>query len=330
MKKHVTIQEVANRAGVSKTTISRYLNGKFGNMSLDTKRKIQLIIDELDYRPSKQAQGLKSNKSWLIGLLVADIANQYTAYIIKAVQDALMDTGYQLLIMNTNNSEAEEQRAIQKLIDQNIDGILLQPVATELTAFQQIIDQEIPTVLVDRSLNIDRWTTVQTNNIQVSKKMTEIIVANGYQKIIHVSEAIGDISPRAERYQGIRLGTLDTNCQVELLELHHTGKGQDIVEFCSGHEFTEKTCFFAANGNAMYEAVVGLNNCQLKFPTDCGLAGYDDWFWGELIQPGITTIHQLPERIGERAVEVLMQEIEIPQPTETIEIAAEIHLRGSL
>ena len=84
MKKAVTIQEVAERAGVSKTTISRYLNGKYGNMSLKTKEKINQIIQELDYRPSKQAQGLKLRKSSLIGLLVADIENLYSAYLIKA------------------------------------------------------------------------------------------------------------------------------------------------------------------------------------------------------------------------------------------------------
>ncbi|WP_438842594.1 LacI family DNA-binding transcriptional regulator [Enterococcus sp. AZ067] len=330
MKKAVTIQEVAERAGVSKTTISRYLNGKYGNMSLKTKEKINQIIQELDYRPSKQAQGLKLRKSSLIGLLVADIENLYSAYLIKAAQDALSDTGYQMIIMNTNNNEEEEQKALQKLIDQNVDGILLQPVSTELEAFKKIIDADIPTVLVDRSIGRSDWTVVQSDNFTVTKKLTQEIIEKGYEKIILVTEPIGNISPRVERYEGIKIAALAKNISVEVVQLFSKGEGSAIIDYVKRNPLEKKTAFFASNGNALYEIVVALHHMGLVFPKECGVCGYDDWFWAELITPGITTIHQDPHRIGQRAVTILLEEMTAPQPAERIEVAAAIHLRESL
>ncbi|MCI1904289.1 MAG: LacI family DNA-binding transcriptional regulator [Enterococcaceae bacterium] len=330
MKKNVTIQEIANLAGVSKTTISRYLNGKYGNMSLKTKAKIKQIIEEQDYRPSKQAQGLKTRKSWLIGLLVADIENLFSAYLIKAAQDALEDTEYQLIIMNTNNSVEEEHKAIQKLIDQNVEGLLLQPIAHASHNYEQILEAGIPTVLVDRVLDEPVWTTVQSDNLTCSKNLAQAIVQHGYQKIVVVTEPINELSPRVERLEGVRLGTLRSDCEIEVLELKERGHGADVIQYLEKHPLTKRTAFFASNGNALSETVAAIIKEDLSFPEDIGVCGFDDWFWAELIKPGITTIHQNPYVIGQRAAGILMEEMTHPLPAEKIEIPAEIIVRHSL
>lgn len=328
MKENLTIQDIATRAGVSKTTVSRYLNGKYGNMSLKTKAKIKAIIEEVGYRPSKQAQYLKSKKSYLLGLLVADIENLYSAYLIKSVQDALEGTDYQILIMNTNNSKNAEQKALQKLLDQNIDGILLQPVSTNIEDFKLLQDAAIPTILIDRSLVNSHWTTVQSNNYQVTKELANHIIQLGYQRIIHVSEPIENISPRVERYDGMRVEAMTQNIPLDLVELKQ--KGYSLEAYLAAHPLKEKTAFFAANGNALYEVVATLKRLGLEIPKDCGVSGFDDWFWAELVPPGITTIHQNPHQIGLRAAELLVAEIQEGIPVERIEIPSELHIRHSL
>lgn len=331
MKKNTTIQEVANLAGVSKTTVSRYLNGKYGNMSLKTKEKIRQIIEELDYRPSKQAQGLKTKRSWLIGLLVADIENLFSAYLIKAAQEALDNTGYQLIIMNTNNSVAEEKKAIQKLVDQNVEAILLQPNSGSAADYQQIIEAGIPTVLIDRSLDQPIWTTVQSDNLLSTKKMTQMILEKGYQKIVVVTEPIKHISPRVERLEGVHLGVMTSGqeCEVDVLEIKRRGHGKDVLDYLK-KGIDKKTAFFASNGNALYEIATAVLVEDLAFPDQLGVCGYDDWFWAELIKPGITTIHQDPYQVGRRAIEVLLNSIKESLPVEKIEIPAKLEIRNSL
>ena len=138
MKDRVTIKDVAERAGVSKTTLSRYLNGEFNRMSVDTKYRIRDVIKEMDYKPNPQARGLKNNQSFLIGLVVADILNYYSSVLIKGLQNALSNTDYQLLIMTADNSAEEEQKVIEKLLLQNVDGIILQPTTAKIANYQSI------------------------------------------------------------------------------------------------------------------------------------------------------------------------------------------------
>lgn len=87
--KKITIKEVAEEAGVSKTTISHFLNNSYENMSKETKARIADLIERLDYRPSKQAQALKSKHSYLIGVVVADISNMYSSLLLKGIGSVL-------------------------------------------------------------------------------------------------------------------------------------------------------------------------------------------------------------------------------------------------
>jgi LacI family kdg operon repressor len=330
MKQHITIQDVATRAGVSKATVSRYLNKKYEYMSEKTKKKIEKVIDELDYRPSKQAQFLKSKKSSLVGLLVADIENLYSAFLIKAIQGVLQEHGYQVIIMNTNNSKEEENKAIQQLLDQNIAGLLIQPVGNELLDTGLYKSMDIPVVLFDRNLKNSPWPLVQTNNYDSTKEMAEEIVKNGYEKIIHVTEKIGTMTVRQERYEAIFTTAKMNGLEVELFEIGNANRTINQLINEEMKHSSSKTALFAANGNALYEVVQAVQKNQLQVPNDVGICGYDDWFWAELIHPGISSIHQEPYKIGERAAIILLRQMDGEQIEDKVEVQASVHIRQSL
>ena len=124
--KKITIKEVAEEAGVSKTTISRFLNKNYGNMSKETKERIAEVIERLNYRPSKQAQALKSKHSYLIGVVVADISNMFSSLLLKGIGEVLEKSGYQMIIMDAANSITQEKELLEKLwndkyyLDENV------------------------------------------------------------------------------------------------------------------------------------------------------------------------------------------------------------------
>ncbi|GAA0473282.1 LacI family DNA-binding transcriptional regulator [Alkalibacterium indicireducens] len=329
METHITIQDVAEKAGVSKTTVSRFLNKKYEYMSERTKNHIEKVIEELDYRPSKQAQYLKSKKSSLIGLLVADIENLYTAFLIKSLQATLQLYDYQMIIMNNNNSIEEEKKSIRQLLDQNIAGLLIQPVGDELSDHNMLKEAEIPIVQVDRYLKKSDWTIVQSNNYQVTKELAEEISRKGYEKIIHVTEEIGTMTPRIERYEAMMNSALIHGIDLELIEL---GENKNkLLEFLKKKKNPVKTVLFGANGNALYEIVFTIQQLGISVPVDYGICGFDDWLWADLITPGITSIHQQPYKIGKRAAEIMISELNNEEQIgEKIEISATIHYRSSL
>lgn len=326
--KRVTISDVAAKAGVSKATLSRYLNGQFDRMSAKTKKHISEVIEELDYRPNLQARGLKSNKSYLIGLVVADILNLYSSFLIRAIQLALEDTDYQLLIMNADNSQEEEENGIKKLLDQNVDGLFLQPSTSEIENYQAVLNANMPTVLIDRLLNKDKWPTVQSNNREVTKELIEHVAQLGYEKIIHVTSPLAGVSPRIERYEAVKEIAEEYDMEFQLMEIIQNNTA--LLEYLEKDSSTLKTAIFAANGNILYEVIKATTKLNLSIPKDYGICGYDDWRWGEGIAPGITVIEQDVREIGSHLTHLLLESIQGKSTNTKVEVPAKIIYRHSL
>ena len=328
MKDRVTIKDVAERAGVSKTTLSRYLNGEFNRMSVDTKYRIRDVIKEMDYKPNPQARGLKNKQSFLIGLVVADILNYYSSVLIKGLQNALSNTDYQLLIMTADNSAEEEQKVIEKLLLQNVDGIILQPTTAKIANYQSIIDTETPTVLIDRLLDEKKWPTVQSNNIEITSKLMNDAADMGYKKVLHVSTPLEDISPRVERYHAVKNTAADRGMDFEFIEIENGN--QPLVDYLTQNDKTKKTVIFAANRNNLYEVIKVTTKLGLSIPDDYGVCGYDDWYLAEGIAPGITAVEQDLEKITNYLIVELMKSMKNKKNTETIVVPASINYRNSL
>lgn len=326
--KRVTISDVAKKAGVSKATLSRYLNGQFDRMGVKTRERIAEVIEELDYRPNLQARGLKSNKSYLIGLVVADILNLYSSFLIKAIQLALEDTDYQLLIMNADNSSKEEQKMIRKLLDQNVDGIFLQPSTYEIESYDSLLKSKIPTVLIDRLLDKKQWPTVQSNNDQVTRELMQHVIEKGYEKIIHATSPIAGVSPRQERYKAVKEVAEENNVAFELVEFNDSE--DSFFHYLESDTSKLKTAIFAANGNILYEVIKTTTKLNLAIPEDYGVCGYDDWLWGEGIAPGITAIEQNVREIGSQLTHLLLESIQGNSKNIKIEVPAEVVYRNSL
>ena len=328
MKERITITDVAEAAGVSKTTLSRYLNGEFNRMSVDTKHRIRKVIKDMDYKPNPQARGLKNRQSFLIGLVVADILNYYSSVLIKGLQNALRDTDYQLLIMTADNSAEVEQQVIEKLLLQNVDGLILQPTTAKLANYQSVIDYGTPTVLIDRLLDEKKWPTVQSNNVEITSRLMNEAADMGYEKVLHISTPLEDISPRVERYEAVKKTAEERGMVFQYIEIDEDN--QPLLEYIEQDQKDLKTVLFAANRNNLYEIIKATTKLSLTIPDDYGICGYDDWYLAEGIAPGITSVEQDLEKITSHLVIELMQSMDGKKSTETIYVPASINYRKSL
>lgn len=328
MKERVTITDVAEAAGVSKTTLSRYLNGEFKRMSVDTKHRIRQVIKDMDYKPNPQARGLKNRQSFLIGLVVADILNYYSSVLIKGLQNALRDTDYQLLIMTADNSAEVEQQVIEKLLLQNVDGLILQPTTAKLANYQSIIDYGTPTVLIDRLLDKKKWPTVQSNNVEITSRLMSEAADMGYEKVLHVSTPLEGISPRVERYEAVKKTAEERGVAFQYIEIDEDN--QPLLDYIKQDQKNMKTVIFAANRNNLYEIIKATTKLNLNIPEDYGICGYDDWYLAEGIAPGITSVEQDLEKITNHLVNELMESMNGKKSTETIYVPASINYRKSL
>lgn len=328
MKKKITIQEVADLAGVSKATISRYLNGHYEKMAEETRKNIENIIKSLDYRPSRQAQYLTTKKSYLIGLSVADIENLYSTYLIKPIQDEVENIDYQLIIMTSNNSIIQENINIRKLLDQNIDGLMLQPVSNNFDNYQQLVSTNLPTVLIDRTLDDNYWPTIQSDNFAASKTLTEMIIKKDYEQIILITEPLNNISPRVERHDAIQFISYSNN--ISFLSVEFPEFEKKMSKLLEENFYGKKTALFGANGTAVARILKFVKDNGLIIPDDIGVCGYDDLELRELFSPTLTSISQKPKDIGRRSIEMLISLMNNSNRKEIVEIPSDLIIGESL
>ncbi|MBO0453411.1 LacI family DNA-binding transcriptional regulator [Candidatus Enterococcus murrayae] len=326
--KKITIKEVAEEAGVSKTTISRFLNNNYGNMSIETKEKIAGVIERLNYRPSKQAQALKSKHSYLIGVVVADISNLYSSLLLKGIGSVFEQSGYQMIIVDAANSVAQEKELLEKLLDQSVEGIILQPSSRQSANYEFITERNIPLLLVDRQTEPEKWSSVMTNNVAATQEVVKKALSKGYEKVIIVSEPIKDVSTRELRFQTVKETVQKVGKEYQLVEVTDEGEIPELLQPIIAD--SKKSLLFASNGRVLMDVLAWLIKQEIAIPEKLGITGFDDWSLTELVGPGITSIEQPSKEIGKIAGQYLLELLKEPKEREEIIVPSDIRWRKSV
>ncbi|KGI05996.1 LacI family DNA-binding transcriptional regulator [Oenococcus oeni] len=310
--KRATINDVAEVARVSITTVSRYVNGKYGKMSAKTRQKIQQAIKDVDYHVNRQAQMLKRQNSHLIGVVVADVENFFSSLLFKGADQVLSDIGFQIILMNSNNSQLKEQRQIERLLELQVDGIILQPMGQLAVDYEFLKKQNVPTVIVDRKIEPEIWPEIVTDNYECSKKLGELMLQMQYPQILILSEKIDENTARQDRYKALDDLQKNHSFNLGLIEIKVTSSDDDIFVSLKNrtNNFKIKTAIYALKGPLLLGLMRVLTQRHISVPDQVGLAAFDDWEWAKLTHPLITTIQQNPKLIGSTAANKLLEEIQ--------------------
>lgn len=331
---HTTIKDVAECAGVSKSTVSRYINGKIDAISPGKVKNIKKAIAELNYRPSKMAQGLKIKKSKLIGFVVADITNPFSVAAFRGVEEVCDQYGYSIMVCNTDNSPEKEREMLLKLEAHSVEGLILNATGENKDVLRAFAEQQISTILIDRKLPDLKLDTVTTDNRWITKEILQKVYSKGYTDVALFTEPISSISPRAERaavYQEMA-SVHNVNGLVRLHEIDVKDKEQLKAALRSFRKEMpeQKKAILALNGLIMLKIISCMEELGL-IPQDIGIAGFDDTEWYKLIGPGITTIAQPSHDMGRTAMERVLKRIEGDKGApQTIELEAKVIMRKSL
>lgn len=334
-KANITIADVAKKAGVSKTTISRYLNGKFEFMSDESKRRIQEVIEELNFRPNKLARSLKSSKSRLIGVLISDISNPFFSILVQGISDTCNQHGYHVLIANTNNATAKEQEYILSMIDQRVEGLIVNTTGFNTEFLREIEDNYVPIVLADRPVFSDTFDTVKSDDQRATMDIIHYLAAKGFSRVGFFSEPILNVGTRIIRQQTYRQACKEI-LQLEPQEYEVGAKDREkaqrvVREFVNRNE-GYKTAIFTANGLTMLNMLEAIHALSLRMPEDVALCGFENWPWMEFVgSAGITAISLPSYEIGVECVDRIMLRLEATAKIKpvTIKLPTKLNIRGS-
>lgn len=313
-KKRITINTVAERANVSKSTVSRYLNGKFEMISEEKIKSISKAIEELEYRPNRLAQSLKSNRSGVIGCIVSDIGSPFSSILVKGVNKICLEQGYQLILTDSEDNALNEKKAIESLLERSVDGLIINSTGENDEYILDLSKNKLPIVLADRPLSIKGdIDTVLTDNKDSILTTLYYLKKVGYTKVALFSSSMKRNEVRRIRYYAF--------CDAEE-KIFQSSDGPSVYFYDNFEECRsmvsqfvskypkERVAIFAINGVSLLDVLkVVINYTGIKIGSELGICGFDNWGWADLIEPGITTINQNTWDVGAESAKLLFNRL---------------------
>jgi LacI family transcriptional regulator len=309
----VTIRDISKEAGTSPSTVSRVLTGS-AKVSPKKRQAVETAIQRLNYRPSQIARSLKTRVTYSVGLLLNDITNPFYSTIARGAEEVANQRGYSLILCNTNEDPERERQYLQVLHDKRVDGVILGPTGDN----QQLIRdfaQSTPVVQVDRRLTDAPIPAVLTNNDEGAYRATRLLIDRGHRRIAVVKWRL-TIMTMAQRCAGYERALrqahipLDSSLVVAVPGLTSDHVFQSVMALLQCDN--PPTAIFALNNQIGLGVISAVQKRSLKVPDEIALIIFDDLPLFGLLTPSISAVAQPSFLMGERAMQLLIRQMENP------------------
>ena len=330
-----TLQTIADKVNVSRSTVSRVLNNKWKKYGISqaTADKIIYQAKETHYLKNEAARSLRTKKTFTIGVIVRDITNPFYSQLVKFVESSLYSKGYIIIICNTNYDLDREDGHINVLLSRRVDGIILSPIQKSIEKISIIKDRNVPLALFDCKINKFDADYILVDNEAGTMEAINHLIAQGHKKIGYIGGNSYDSNNRL-RYAGYRKAL----SKASLSMTEHYVKHGDYT-FKHGYEATTEllrssdapTAFFAANNRIVLGACKGIMDCGLQIPDDVSIIGFDDFETAAMLPSPLTVIRQPLREMAFNAVDILLSRMDKTNyvPYVTSMLKTEFVLRSS-
>ncbi|PWJ40202.1 LacI family transcriptional regulator [Sediminitomix flava] len=314
-KAQLTMQDIADRLGISKSTVSRALKDH-PDISDETKQAVVKLAKELDFQPNTLALSLRQKKTNNIGVIIPEIVHDFFAKIITGVQEVAYNSGYNVIMCQTNESYEREKTDINALFSSRVDGMLIS-VAKETEDFSHITNiynKGMPIVFFDRSCDLIHTSKVVTDDFDGAFQATEHLINQGCKHIAHLLGPKNlDIS--ISRLEGYKAALTKYGIEINENLIVKCGEGTQeeaarVTDLILEEGDTKIDGIFANNDMAALGAMQSIKKHNLKIPDDIAVVGFSNWQLAEIVDPPLSSVSQSAYEIGIAATKLLLKEIE--------------------
>jgi LacI family transcriptional regulator len=329
----INIHDVALKAGVCITTVSRVLNHN-GRVRESNRQKVLRAIEELGYNPNAAARTLAKGKTEVLGVILPTLNDPFWADLVTAIEQAAFEEGYLVVLALTldNSDEVIEKHWVKIFSEGRVDGILLVAPEYETDYITELRNRNFPLVLLDNNVNNLKVPSVVVDNLKGGTMATEHLLGLGHTRIGHIAGDLKYQSAR-ERLQGFREAMSRAGVAVRQ---DWVGEGDFHFEkaFQIAGAWLERpdrpTAIFAADDDMAAAVMEAARELQLKLPDDLSIVGYDDSPFGSRVRPRLTTVRQPARAMAGEAVQLLLRYMAAKPPrAKTVVIAPELIVRES-
>jgi LacI family transcriptional regulator len=327
-----SIKEVAREAGVSTATVSHVINNtRF--VSDEVRARVLQAIEKCRYYPNAHARSLASGRSKIIGLVVSDIANPFFPDLVKAIEGAAFERGYDTVLSNTNYDTDKTSHYVRRFIERKAAGVAVMTSEMSKELIDELAHREVPVVFLDVGEAGKRMSNIRVDYEAGIEQAILHLVALGHRRIAYISGRV-DIRSSLRRLEAFQktIRALFPGAP----ELIFTGNFKIEGGRRAAHEILMRqegnlpTAVIAANDLTAIGAISQFEAAGLKVPEDISIIGFDDISFAALTKPALTTVNLPRNELGRRAVDLLLKIIDSPREEGSeIQISTNLVIRQS-
>jgi LacI family transcriptional regulator len=327
-----TIADVARLAGVHASTVSRALDPAARHrISAAVAERVAAAAEQLGYRPSALAAGLRSGRSHTVGVLVPDLTNPVFPPIVQAIEAALARAGYVTLLASTEADPRKEEMLIRRMAAQGADGIILASAASGTPAPAAAERLGLPLVLVNRRLPGASLPAVVSEDAAGIGLAVQHLLALGHRRIAHLGGPAG-VATAADRLRGLRAALRAAGLApvaVERAAAYSRAAGAEATRRLLRAHRGGFTALVAANDLLALGAYDALRDAGLRIPQHVSVTGFNDMPMADLVDPPLTTVRIQHAAMGEAAAAAMLARLKGEAGPGTVRLPATLVVRGS-
>ncbi|HZJ83867.1 MAG TPA: LacI family DNA-binding transcriptional regulator [Clostridia bacterium] len=304
------IKDVAKKAGVSITTVSRVIN-KIEPVNSETRLTVERAMEKLQYVPNQLARGMRTKRTHTIGIIIPEFINSFYHELFQCIEEQADSMGYTVLVCSTREKVNQDIKQIKTLISRRIDGIFLCTYGAdkEMLAYLEKVGEDIPVIFLDNLGNGYRVDTVYTDGFTAMEDMVFHLNHLGHTNIGFI-KGLGQYPVANDRFAGFKSGLEKKGL---VLNNRNIFEGDYSLQsgYRAGEHFMERgkdrpTAIIASSDLMAIGAMNCLMSKGVRIPQDMALAGYDDISLAGLVAPSLTTTAQPIREIAKQAVGIMV------------------------
>ncbi|HMN11805.1 MAG TPA: LacI family DNA-binding transcriptional regulator [Bellilinea sp.] len=328
----ITIKDIAKKAGVSHTTVSRALND---NPAIPerTASAIKQLAKDMGYMRSVAAQGLRGSPTNAVGVMISRLNNPYFGDILQGIEDHIRDKGYVLLTSSSDFDMKKEQQAFQAFLERRVDGLIVS--STNFNADQQSFfkNYELPVVVINNQTGANLYNSISNDDFYGASEVTRYLIGQGYKNLAYLGNA------KAGRINKERFGGFRAELEIARLLLNENlvvtatdgdmPAGEAAMRSLLEHG-SRPDAVFCFNDLIAIGAMHALKEFKLAVPQQVAVAGFDDIPYSSFTSPSLTTFDQPKRELGWHAAEMLMELVRRTRLEGKVPELKSVILRGKL
>jgi LacI family transcriptional regulator len=311
----ITIKDIARELGISPSTVSRALKDH-PDISKDTKKAVNELAEKLNYQPNIVALNLRQKKTNTIGVIIPEVVHFFFSTVISGIEDVAYSAGYNVIFAQSNESYQREVAHVKTMFNSRVDGLLLS-LSRETTNFdhvESIISKGVPIVFYDRMYNSPTSSKVIVDDYAGAKEAVNHLIEQGCKQIAHIIGA-PNLIISSDRLRGYSDALKENKIEInnDLIIQSESGTFEEGKKLTQALLASKKgvDAIFCNNDPLAMGAMMAIKEKGLRIPQDIAIVGFSNWFFGELMEPSLTSIDQPGFEMGQEAARILIRQIDM-------------------